>query len=495
MAKMFKKNRLFWVSTLITNLCLSACAVGPDFKKPPTPEVSTFTREPANLEVGDAHAIEADWWKAYQSPQLDALIELALKNNPNIDVAIANLKIAQQNVIAQQGFFYPQIGAGYSATRQNVGGTLAPTINGTASVYNLQTAALSVGFTPDIFGGNRRQVEALKAIANAQQLQLDALRITVATNVIATAVQEAVFREQWQMSREAVEAAGKQLVHMRKMAELGYSSGVDLANQEAIYSQAASQIPVLKKMREQTLDMLAVLCGQLPNQQLLLPNLESIKIPAKLPRALPSNLVEQRPDVKIAEELVRASNAQIGVAIANMIPQFSITGILGGSATAFSEMLNGVNNIWGVAGGVGQPLFAGGTLFARKSAAEAGLDAALAQYKATVITAFQNVADTLYALDSDGTLYQLARDNEIANQKVYEKTQAQFDKGYTSEPGLLAAKQQYLQAKMNAIQAYSVYIGDTASLYQSLGGGWRSVDSTQPVPPTHANSSGAADSK
>jgi NodT family efflux transporter outer membrane factor (OMF) lipoprotein len=452
---------------------LVSCAVGPDFKKPEVPKIDSFTRETPDSQGGQANAIEADWWRAYGSPQLSELVDLALKNNPNIDAAIANLKIAQQNVIAQQGFFFPQIGAGYVASRQNVGATLAPAINGTASVYGLQTAALSVGFTPDIFGGNRRQVESLKAIANAQQLQLDALRITIATNVIATAVQEAVYREQLQMAKESVEAARIQLGHSQKMAQLGYISGIDLANQESGYAQMAAQVPALKKLREQTLDMLAVLCGQAPNKQLLLPNLDSIHIPEKLPSALPSTLVEQRPDVKIAEELVRASNAQIGVAISNMIPQFSITGVLGGSATAFSEMFNGANNIWGVAGGVGQPLFAGGSLFARKAAAEAGLEASLAQYRSTVITAFQNVADTLYAIDSDGKLYQLARDSEMANGKVYEKTKIQFEKGYTSEPSLLSVKQQYLQAKINAIQAYSVYIGDTAALYQSLGGGWR----------------------
>ena len=411
-------------------------------KKPAVPEASSFTREPDNLEAGEVLPIDVDWWKAYESPQLNDLVELALKNNPSVDTAIANLKIAQQNVIAQQGFFFPQIGAGYTASRQNIGSTLAPAINGTASVYNLQTAQLSVGFTPDIFGGNRRQVESLRAIANAQQLQLEALRITIVTNVIATAVQEAVYREQLQMAKESTDAAATQLVYMRKMAELGYSSGIDLANQEAQYAQAAAQIPMLKKMREQTLDLLAVLCGQVPSQPLLLPNLETIQIPKQLPKALPSRLVEQRPDVKIAEELVRASNAQIGVAISNMIPQFSITGVLGGSATAFQDIFNGANNIWGINGGVLQPLFAGGTLFARKSAAEAGLEASLAQYRSTVITAFQNVADTLYAIESDGKLYQLARDSEAANQKVYEKTILQFDKGYTSEPGLLSAKQQ-----------------------------------------------------
>lgn len=463
--------RLVWVALLGASVL--SCAVGPDFQKPDVPQVSSFTREPGTLEVGELSSIDADWWKAYGSPQLDVLVQLALKNNPNIDVAIANLKVAQQNVIAQQGFFFPQVGAGLTASRQNVGSTLAPAINGTTSVYGLQTAQLSVGFTPDIFGGNRRQVESLKAIANAQELQLEALRITIATTVIATAVQEAVFREQLQMAKESVEAAKLQMVHAKRMADLGYISGIDLANQESAYAQAASQVPALKKLREQTLDMLAALCGQVPSQPLLLPNLDSIHIPAKLPNALPSTLVGRRPDVKIAEEMVRASNAQIGVAISNMIPQFSITGVLGGSATAFSEMFNGANNIWGIAGGVGQPIFAGGSLFARKNAAEAAYDASLAQYRATVIAAFQNVADTLYAIDNDGKLYQLARDSELANQKVYDKTLQQFDQGYTSEPGLLAAKQQYLQSKMNAIQAYSVYLGDSAALYQSLGGGWK----------------------
>ena len=211
---------------LIALLCagLMSCAVGPDFKKPDAPKTNSFTREPEALEAAEINPIEADWWKAYGSSQLNALVELALKNNPNVDVAIANLKIAQQNVIAQQGFFFPQVGAGYSALRQNSGATLAPLVNGNTSVYGLQTAQLSVGFTPDIFGGNRRQVESLKSIANAQEYQLAALQITLATNVIAAAVQEAVLREQLGMAKEAVESARLQLEHSKKMADLGYIS-------------------------------------------------------------------------------------------------------------------------------------------------------------------------------------------------------------------------------------------------------------------------------
>ncbi len=467
--------------SLLLGLGLVACAVGPDFKTPPAPKATSFTREPNILESGSnaSMAIDSQWWLAYGSSELNRLVELALEHNPNIDVAIANLTIAKQNVIAQQGFFFPQVGAGYVASRQNVGATLAPAINTTNSVYNLQTAQLTVGFTPDIFGGNRRQVESLMAAASAQQYQLDALRITMATNVIATAVQEAVLREQIKLAQASVEASRAQLAHTRLMAQKGYLSDLDMANQEAAYAQAIAQIPALRKYREQALDLLSVLCGKLPSEQLLLPNLDSIHIPDRLPASIPSNLVGQRPDVKIAEEFVRASNAQIGVAISNMIPQFSIVGIVGGSAEVFSQLFNGSNNIWGIAAGVGQPIFAGGTLLARKRAAEAGLDASVAQYRSTVLTAFQNVADTLYAIENDGQIYQAARAGTNSYQKVFQKSELQFQNGYAPEPAVLMAKQQYLQSKINEIQAFSTYLGDTAALYQSLGGGWTASNRNQ----------------
>jgi len=478
----FKKRILVASLGALVGSGLISCAVGPDYKRPDVVPASTssFTRDASAVETAKPSTIDQDWWKAYGSPQLNDLVELALKNNLNIEAASANLRVAQQNVIAQQGFFFPQVNAGYAVSRQSTGNNLQPAINVTPpSIYTFQTAQLSVGFTPDIFGGNRRAVESLVGQANSQQYQLDALRITIITNVIATATQEAVYREELQSAIQSVEAQRLQLEHTGHMVRLGYLGGMDLANAQSAYAAAAAQVPTLRKMHEQALDLLAVYCGKFPNEQLLLPNLESLHIPENLPNALPSSLVTQRPDVRAAEELVRASNAQIGVAIANRIPQFSITGLVGGvTGPAFSNLF-GNDSIWGLTGGVTAPIFAGGTLAARQKAAEAGLDASVAQYKATVLTAFQNVADTLYALDNDGKLYALAKDSEQANKTVYEMTQSQLKLGYASEPGMLMAQQQYLQSKINRVQAFAVYLGDTAALYQSLGGGWVSPEQAQ----------------
>ncbi len=466
-------NNYFKNLSVLMLVCsfLVGCSVGPNYKKPQFELPQKITREESKQDVYSVE-INQDWWKSYGSKEINQLVELALKNNPNIDVGIANLRVAQKNVVAQQGFFFPSIGAGYALSRQNIGKTLSSNLSSGDMLYNLHTASVSVGFVPDIFGGNRRQVESLKALANAQSYQLQALKISIASNVVAAAIQEASLREQVKAVQELAEAARLQLEHARRLRAAGYYSAVDLAVQETLYAQAVAQVPTIEKSREQTLDLLAVLCGKMPSEPLLLPSLLSIQVPDKLPRSVQSSLVAQRPDVKIADELLRAANAQIGVTIANMLPQISISGTFGSSATLFGDLSNSANNFWAGTGIVSQPVFAGGTLFARKAAAEAGRDASLAQYKSTVLTAFQNVADTLYALDADGRYYKTALDNEVANQSLYEMSQKQLQTGYISEAAMLNTKQTYLQARINALQAYATYLGDTTALYQTLGGGW-----------------------
>ena len=465
---------------MMSSIALVSCSVGPDFKKPEMNPPTSFTRE-GNLGMSfspEKVLIDATWWKAYGSEEINSLVELALNNNPDIETGMANLRVAQANVRAQQGLFFPSIGAGYSLTRQNVGPVLQSSVNSGAQIYNLNTAGLSVGFIPDIFGGNRRQVESLKALGNAQSYQLEALRKTIANNVVATAIQEATLREQVKAVRELAKASQLQLEHARRLRAAGYSSSIDLAVQESLYAQSVSQVPVLEKAREQSLNLLAVLCGKMPNEKLLLPSIDSIKLPNPLPTSIPSQFVEQRPDIKIASEYVRAANAQIGVAVANMLPQISLTGNIGNVATLFGDLADSANSVWSITGGVTQPIFQGGTLFARKRAAEAGLDAAIGQYKSTVLSAFQNVADTLYAIEADGKYYKTARENEAANKVIYDQSDRQLKAGYISESAALLTQQTYLQARINSLQAYATYLGDTTSLYQSLGGGWSTETAT-----------------
>ncbi len=465
---------IFWAVLMAG---LNGCVVGPDFKRPEPPMSNSFTREKVDLGAKQNSLIGADWWKHYESPQLDRLVELALKHNANIEAASANLRVAQQNTIAQQGYYFPTITAGTSRTIMNPGGfNGAPSniaqLGAGAPTYSVNSAGLSVGFVPDIFGANKRAVESLKAQENITKYQLAALQITVVTTLIQTVAQETTLREELRLALSAERSAFKQLEHVRKMTTIGYNSGVDLAAQESAYSVVASQVPVIRKLHDQSIDMLNVLCGELPSSMLSIPSIDEIKIPNALPIAIPSGWIEGRPDVKAAEEMVRSNNAQIGVAIAAMIPQISISGFTGATAGAFSSLKDSFNRNWSETISANQTVFAGGTLLARKRAAEANLDYSLGQYKSVVLTAFQNVADTLYALDQDKQSWEIAKRNTEANKKLYQFTQTQYDKGYASEPALLSAQQAYLASDISRIQAYALYLGDTAALYQSLGGGW-----------------------
>lgn len=467
------------LSLLAAAALLASCAVGPDFKKPAPPDVAHFTRNgdwdiavPAETTTP---AIKADWWQDFGSAPLNEAVARALDHNPNIQAAVANLEVAQRNVAAQQGYFFPTVQLGISGSKQNTGNTLSPAINTSQSppvLYTLMTKQLSIGFVPDVFGGNRRQVESLAAQAQSQKYQLEALRITVASNVIAAMVQEASLRMQLALGERYVEIARQSLAHTRKMFDLGYASRIDLANQEMALGQAAQSVAQVRKTLDQTRDLLAVLCGKFPADIVQSFDLAELKVPT-IPSAIPSRLVAQRPDILAAEEMVRAANAQIGVAVADMLPQFSISAASGGAAAVLNQSLQDGNRFWNASVGMNQTLFAGGTLYQRKKAADAATEAALAQYQSTVQTAFQNVADTLYAYHNDLASYDASQDIEAANLAVFKATQAQFDTGYASDPGRIASEQNYLQAEQLRYQNLATYLGDVVSLYQALGGGWQ----------------------
>jgi len=452
---------------------LAACTVGPDYQKPSAPVIASLAREPLGaLQTTRSDEISADWWTAYGSPRINLLVAQALQHNPNVDAGLANLRVAQEIVNAQRGLFFPQVQAGYAATRQNSGSVLAPPLNSGSTLFNLHTAQLNVGFVPDLFGGNRRQVESLQASASGQQYQLEAFKITLASNVVAAAIAERFLSQQIELTQDAIRVAGEQLKHLKGLSVAGYSSGMDVAQQQVAYVQTLALLPPLQKQIEQTRNLLAVLCGQLPSQQLPGGVLNEIHAPAALPTVLPSSLVERRPDVQAAQEQLHASHAQIGVATANMLPQLSLSASLVYNNNSLAGLLSNTSKSWGLLGGLTQPLFDGGALSARKRGAIAGAAAARAQYQSVVLVAFQNVADTLYALESDGRSLDATREVELATQQLLGHTQRQFEQGYSSRLVLLAAQQSLLQSQLSKIASQAAYLGDTVALYQSLGGGW-----------------------
>jgi NodT family efflux transporter outer membrane factor (OMF) lipoprotein len=469
-----------------TLLC-AACAVGPDFHRPAPPEVDAYVREPLTSTAGTAVAggpaqtfkagaqVPERWWSGFGSAAIDALVDRAFQHSPTVEAARAALRQAHESTAAQFGAYFPVLQAGYSAGRaENAVGTIAPTLSSGAPVYTLHTAQVSVGFAPDVFGLNRRTVESLAAQEQAQRFELEATSLTLASNVVAAAIQQAALQAQIDATTDIIAAETRSLELLREQARLGYASPLDVASQESALAQAEQTLPPLKRQLEQTRDLLAVLAGDRPAKAApALIDLDALKLPDELPLAVPSSLVEQRPDVRAAEALVHSASAEVGVAAANRLPQFSISALYGGTATRFTQMFADSNRFWDITGSVTQTIFDFGTLRHRQRAAEAALDQATAQYRAAVLTAFQNVADSLYALQNDADALAASAKAEAAARKTLELTRSRLDAGAVNVLALLSAQQAWQQARIARIQAQAARYADTAALYQALGGGWR----------------------
>jgi len=473
------------VTALAVLALASACAVGPDFHRPVAPSVDGYTRQSltttarAEIPGGEeqrfvnSQDISHQWWMLYQSPQLNALIDRAIKTNPTLVAAQAALRQAMELVYAQQGFFYPTIQTNFSPSRQRDTATLAPPLNTNQLTYNLFTSQVSVGFTPDVFGGNRRQVESLRAQAESQRFELEATYVTLTSNLTTAAIQEASLRAQILAAEEIIGISTKSLALVRRQFELGAVAGLDVAAHEAALAQVKQALPPLRKQLEQNRNLITALSGALPTEDPVEQfELAALHLPEDLPMSLPSKLVEQRPDVRAAESQMHSASADIGVAIANRLPQFTITAAYGGTSTMFTQMFANQNPFWSLVGNVAQTIFAGGTLLHRQRAAEAAFEQAAAQYRSTVITAFQNVADTLYALQTDAESLQAAVLAERAAKRTLDLTLKQQELGYANYLGLLSARQAYQQALITRVQAQANRFADTAALFQALGGGW-----------------------
>ena len=488
--------------SLFVALLGAGCTVGPDYVRPASPTVDRYTAEnlstrtvSADIPGGQEQRFLADldiqnqWWTLFHCRELDDLVDQAFKASPTLQAAQAALQVAQENVYAQQGAFLPSVSAAFSPSRQKTSGSLTSVPSSGAYLYSLHTAQVSVSFLPDVFGGNRRQVESLQAQADGQRFQVEATYITLATNIVNAAVQAASLRDQIDALERVVALQIEQLEILRKQLELGDIAEVALIEQAASLAQAQAQLPTLRKQLAVQNDLLSALGGRTPAERPLPQfTLASLQLPGELPLILPSKLVEQRPDVRAAEANVHSASAQVGVAIANMLPQFTIDASLGSAATRLPELFTSGTGFWSLAGNIAEPVFDGGTLLHRKRAAEANLDQAVAAYRSAVITAFQNVADTLQALQADADGLRAAVDAENAARKSVDITRRQIELGDVSYLSVLMAEQAYQQALINRVQSQAGRLVDTAALFHALGGGWWNRSEPASIGPRHSTS-------
>jgi len=469
-----------------TLMIVGGCTVGPNFKKPAAPGVSGYTPDPLTsptdaAKVSGGHAqsfvkdadIPGDWWKLFHSEALNNLISQALTNNPDLKSAQAALTQAHETMLAQKGSYWPTATAGLSATRSKTSSDISATPANNALYYSLYTPQVTVSYAPDVFGLNRRTVESLKAQQDATRFALIATHVTLSANVVAAAIQEASLREQIATTRHLIKVNSQMLGILRDQFTNGYASRLDVAAQESQLAQVNATLPPLLKQLAQQRNMLAVLAGRFPSESLSEKfNLGHLQLPEEIPVSLPSKLVEQRPDIRQAEENLHAASAQVGIAVANRLPNITLTADAGSMALEAGKMFSGGTGFWDLGASVTQPLFQGGTLLHTERAARAAYTQATQQYRSTVLTAFQNVADTLVALQTDATALKTAATAATAAQVTLDLTRKQFENGYSGYLPLLSAEQAYQQTQINLVQAQANRFADTAALFQALGGGW-----------------------
>ncbi len=474
-------KQLLWVLGLAL---LSACTVGPDARRPEPPAIDQYTVKalPAKTvssafvfgvaqTFDPATPVRVDWWLTLGSPKLDQLIALALEKNPSLLAAQATLRQAQETYSARAGStLYPQVGAGLADQRQQLNGAIQGQPDNT-NLFSLYNASVGVTYNFDIFGGNRRVLEALASRADYQQFQLSGARLTLAANVATSAITQAKLAGQIQANEISLNAQEEQLILANHRLRLGQASDDDVLALQTEIEQTRAGIPVLRTRWEQTVHLLAVLVGQSPGQAGL-PHftLEDFTVPPTLPLVVPSELVRSRPDIQASEALMRATNAEYGAALSKMYPQLTLSANAGSLALTTGVLFGSGTLFWQVLGQLTQPLFNPG-LPAESRAALAAFEASASNYQMVVLESLRNVADVLRALENDAhTLNAQSRANAAAS-SLLQSVQRQYAYGSASYLQLLIAQMQAQRTQFDLVAAQSQRLSDTIALYQAMGGG------------------------
>lgn len=454
---------------------LAGCAAGPNFSRPAAPEVKRYTsaKLQASISAGASEPVQqivsgstvgAGWWKLFHSSALDQVVDKAIASSPNLDAARATLREAQQVLIETRGDYFPQVSVSALAQRGRTPGSPAG---------NLYQVGAGVDFVPDAFGATRRRVEQARAGVDLQQYQLAAAWLTLTGDTVSLAIDIASIRLQIQAAKEIIADDETNL----RLVKLGFSGG-KVAHLQVLTaeSQLAGDRTLLAPLEQQLAaanHALSVLTGEFPgNWSPPVFELSSFALPANVPVSLPSAFVRQRPDILAAEASLHASSAAIGIAASGLYPSITLSGNLGSQALSVAHLFESPSRFWNLVASPVWTIFQGGALRARKRAAVDAFRASADVYRQTVLTAFQQVADLLSALDYDAQL--------IAAQKLAMQTsnnslvleRASYKAGKSDLLQLLDAQRAYQQARLGYARAEAQRYQDTAQLFVAMGGGW-----------------------
>jgi len=464
-------------------LLAQGCTVGPHYRPPAPPTVARYTPQPQPQQTvsspGPAGVIQhfsssaeipAEWWTLFHSPELNTMVSKALQDSPTLAQATARLRQAQQELAARTGQAkYPTVTGNASVQQEqlNLSAYGIPFPN--PSPFTLLNGSIAISYALDLFGANRHLIDGLRAQREYQQWQLEGARLILAGSVVTAAIEEAQFEQQLDLTRQMLELQRQELAISIDRNRAGGISDYDLRTERTAVAQTEAKLPPLQLQLDAIHDELALLMGESPAEAHIANiTLESLTLPADLPVSLPSSLVKQRPDIRAAEALLHQASANAGVATANQYPQILLSASAGGVGTSF---LNG-GDIWNVGSSLTQPIFNAGALQAEKRKALAAYDEANGVYRQTVLEAFRQVADALYATQHDAEALQSRTEAASEADAAWQIAARRYGAGGISHLDLLEAQRQKLQTAQDCTNSAASRFQDSATLIQALGDGW-----------------------
>ena len=461
---------------------ISGCAVGPNFVRPAPPDTDRYTRELQSEATVAANGqaqhfkpsdtLIADWWKLFESAELNATVNKAIANNPTLQASEASLASSQDHMRAGYGVFFPQIQAGVGASRQR-SSSLQQGSQTSGRIFNLVTLSSTISYAIDVFGGARRSVESLRAQADYQRYENVAAYLILSSNVVNTSIARAAYYEEICTTKQLIKLEKQQLRLTQAQVRAGTSPYVNVLSIESLIAANQALLAPLEQNLSQAEHLLATLEGEFPSKADLPEiNLNKFSLPIDLPVSLPSDLVNQRPDILAAEAQMHVASAKIGVATALMFPSFSLNGTFGTSGTNFGNLTASSGKFWSIGPVATIPLFQGTTLwFGRKAAIDA-YQQSRANYRQTVLSAFEQVADSLKALEHDAEALQAQVEAKHAAGEALKLLQANYHAGLVDYLAVLTADVQYHETSIAYLQAVAQRYQDTVALFVALGGGW-----------------------
>jgi len=471
-------------STLMAVL-LAGCAVGPDFHRPAAPASAGYdvnglpgTTRSAKGVTGAAQAfvpgadVPGAWWTLFHNADLNALVERAIARNPSVDSARHALQASREGVGVQQGALWPSISASFNPTRNKTSKAYSAVPGNNAYLYNVHTAQLNISYSPDVWGGVRRQVESAKAQAELQRFQLEAAYLTLTSTLVNAVIAAATAQAEIDETNAIIEIAQKNLDITQQQVRLGDLPQSAMAQQQALLAQARATLPPLNQQLAVQHDLIDALTGDTPERPTPQITLDSLTLPTQMPVTLPLGLVQHRPDIRAAEATLHSASAQIGVAVAARLPALQLISTPGYAFNTFSQLaMPGYGN-WMLAAMITQPLFQGFSLVHQERGARENYEKAAADYRDAVLGGIQDVADALHALHNDADLLSFSQDADAAAQKSLSVTQGQLRLGDVNRLAALTAQQAALQSRLVVVQSRSARLSDTVGLMAALGGGW-----------------------